>query len=124
MYHPEDESTFEGYCSDSSELIGKSWTYRLDIHEVTGLPTMVERAYVQYEFMGELFTTDTCEELTSNPQFQYSFIHHIPVVDEKFLEFTRNKTGLTFKLYTCPHIASKSHLSPIGTSNSVVLQRV
>ncbi len=74
MYHPEDESPFEGYISDTTDLLGKSWTYKLSITEVTGLPNMIEKAYVQYEFMGELFTTDTCEALTSNPRLDYSCV--------------------------------------------------
>ena len=107
MYHPEDESPFEGYIADTADLLGKSWTYKLQIHGVSGLGSMVEKAcvlspkpgrllqkqavtaylltslfarvlsscrYIQYEFMGELFTTDTCEELTSNPQFDHSAV--------------------------------------------------
>ena len=46
MYHPEDESRFEGYVADSQDLLGKSWTYKLEIFDVTGLSSMVEKAYV------------------------------------------------------------------------------
>jgi len=46
MYHPEDESPFEGYFADSKDLLGKSWTYKLQIFEVSGLSSMVEKAYV------------------------------------------------------------------------------
>ncbi len=46
----------------------------------------------------------------------------MPVVDEKFLAFLSKP--LDFKVYICPHIASKGSLEPIGTTNDVVLQLV
>jgi hypothetical protein len=34
-------------------------------------------AYCQYEFFGETFTTETVEQNTHNPRWDYSFIHHV-----------------------------------------------
>ena len=36
--------------------------------------------WMQYEFFGELFTTNTVEETTSTPNFEYTFVHHVPQV--------------------------------------------
>ena len=44
------------------------------------------------------------------------------MVDEAFLEFLSKP--LDFRLYVCPHLASKTQLQPITTGNRVVLQRV
>lgn len=41
----------------SQELIGKPWTYRLEIKKASDLPVFCEMAYVQYDFFGETFTT-------------------------------------------------------------------
>ncbi len=39
------------------DLIGKPWTYRLEILRATDLPVFCEMAYVSYDFFGETFTT-------------------------------------------------------------------
>lgn len=36
-----------------------------------------DMAYCQYEFFGETFTTETVEQNTHNPRWDYSFIHHV-----------------------------------------------
>jgi hypothetical protein len=45
--------------------------------QATGLPITTDMAYCQYEFFGETFTTETVEQNTHNPQFDYRFIHHV-----------------------------------------------
>jgi hypothetical protein len=42
---------------NENDLLGKAWTYRLDIKRAADLPLFCELAYVQYEFFGETFTT-------------------------------------------------------------------
>ena len=37
-------------------------------------------ACAQYEFFGELFTSNTVEEPTASPNFEYSYVHHVPQV--------------------------------------------
>ena len=49
----------------------------MDLKGATGLPLMVNLAFVQYELGGQEFTTETVEQNTHNPKFDYSFIHHI-----------------------------------------------
>ncbi|GLD93676.1 hypothetical protein PINS_up002281 [Pythium insidiosum] len=52
------------------DLVGKPWTYRLQIKGATGLPLITDLAYVQYEFLGELFTTESVEQNTRKPRVQ------------------------------------------------------
>merc|ERR1712187_1011211 len=62
------------FVEDPKLLIGKEITYRCNIGTVEGLDMRVEKAYIQYEFFGELFTTNTVEETTAAPNFNYSFV--------------------------------------------------
>lgn len=49
----------------------------IDLKGATGLPLMVSQAFVQYEVGGQLYTTETVEQDTHNPQLEYSFMHHV-----------------------------------------------
>jgi hypothetical protein len=39
------------------DLIGKPWTYRLEILRACDLPVFCDMAYVSYEFFGDVYTT-------------------------------------------------------------------
>lgn len=75
---------------DSEEdLIGKPWTYRLNIKQATNLPVFCQMAYVEYSFMGETFTSEVVEQTTFSPVFNYSHVHHIEKVTPEFVKFLR-----------------------------------
>jgi hypothetical protein len=39
------------------DLLGRPWTYRLEIKRACDLPVFCEMAYVSYEFFGDVYTT-------------------------------------------------------------------
>ena len=43
------------------DLLGKPWTYRLEIKRSADLPVFCEMAYVSYDFFGEACTTGECD---------------------------------------------------------------
>ena len=71
------------------DLIGKPWTYRLNIKQATNLPVFCQMAYVEYSFMGETFTSEVVEQTTFSPVFNYSHIHHVDRVTPEFIKFLR-----------------------------------
>ena len=42
------------FVGEPSELLGKSWTYRIHIGKLQGLGFLAKRAYVQYSIFGEV----------------------------------------------------------------------
>ena len=42
---------------NEDDLLGKPWTYRLEIKRACDLPVFCEMAYVSYEFFGDVYTT-------------------------------------------------------------------
>ena len=73
--------------NDPSELLGKSWTYRIHIKHAQDLLQMSDMAYCQYEFNGEIFATECIEDHTFSPVFNYEFIHHVDCVDQEFIDY-------------------------------------
>ena len=53
----EDEGKPPRDVDSEDDLIGKPWTYRLEIKRAADLPVFCEMAYVSYDFFGESFTT-------------------------------------------------------------------
>ena len=84
------------------ELLGQPWTYRLQIKRATDLPVFCEMAYIEYEFFGEIFTTEVVQQTTYSPIFEYSFVHHIERVTPEFLEFL--KGSLEMHVHVTQHV--------------------
>ena len=53
----------------------------------------------QYNFFGELWTTETIEYIPTNPEFRYSHVHYIDCVTEPFIEWLESNS-IRFHLYT------------------------
>jgi len=110
LENQDDEEEAQLFVGDPTELLGKSWTYRVHIGKLQGLGFLTKRAYVQYSIFGEVFTTDTIEhdEETmgqgSRPKsvidFEYTYVHHVPRVSKPFLEWL--KLPMEFHVYTSP----------------------
>ena len=86
---------------------------------------MVDQAYVTYEFFGsngrEQFTTNQMEEgITHAPVLDYSFVHHVPVVTQEFVDFLESPIPL--QLYVSPAVDSKAlrKARPVSTSNQTI----
>ena len=62
-------------CTTAGSYVSLFWSRCL--RQATGLPITTDMAYCQYEFFGETFTTETVEQNTHNPLFDYAFIHHV-----------------------------------------------
>ncbi len=56
----EDEGLPPPDIDDEASLIGKPWTYRLEIKRCADLPVFCDLAYVSYDFFGEACTTGKC----------------------------------------------------------------
>ncbi|KAJ0400693.1 hypothetical protein ATCC90586_008596 [Pythium insidiosum] len=85
------------------DLVGKPWTYKLQIKGATGLPLITDLAYVQYEFLGELFTTESVEQNTRNPVFSYEMVHHVPAVTPAFVAWL-SQARIEFQIFVNPFI--------------------
>ncbi|CAM9419699.1 unnamed protein product, partial [Phaeothamnion confervicola] len=102
---------------DPAQLVGRPWTYRVSIVGATGLPFMVDHAFVQYQFDGQVYTTETIEQATHNPEFNYACIHHVEHVTEAFVASL--KRPLQFNVWVSPYVVHTGE--PVSTSNPRVL---
>lgn len=100
------------------DLLGKPWTFKLLIKTATGLPLITELAYCQYEFMGELFTTESVEQQTRSPEFNYECIHHVGCVTPTFITYLQN-ARLEFQIFVKPYILDKPK-DKISTANGAI----
>ena len=66
------------------------------------LPVFCEMSYVQYEFFGETFTTETVEQQTYSPVYDYVKIHHIDKVSPDFVNFL--KGSFEMNVHVTPHV--------------------
>ena len=90
---PEDPSDPTDEINDPEELLGKSWTGKILIKSVVGLPLSVDTARVEYEFFDEsgalkTFSTRSVEcEGAQHAEFAYECIHHIAVVTREVIAY-------------------------------------
>ncbi|RLN97558.1 hypothetical protein BBJ28_00017550 [Nothophytophthora sp. Chile5] len=101
-----------------SDLLGKPWTFKIRIVGATGLPLITDLAYCQYEFLGELFTTESVEQNTRSPVFNYEFIHHVDCVTEQFIEYLQS-ARLEFQVFVNPYILDPPK-DKISTKNPAI----
>eukprot|EP00644_Phytophthora_capsici_P010251 jgi/Phyca11/509876/fgenesh2_kg.PHYCAscaffold_51_\ len=101
-----------------NDLLGKPWTFKIRIVGATGLPIITDLAYCQYEFLGELFTTESVEQNTRSPVFNYEFIHHIDCVTEQFIEYLQS-ARLEFQVFVNPYILDPPK-DKISTKNPAI----
>ena len=106
-------------------MLGKPWTFRLKIINAA-LKVRTRQCYVSYIFpneSGELekFITDTSEQETMTPSFDYEKEHHIPNVTQSFLDFVTGKNGMDFDIWASP--TYRLPPTKISTSNEIVATR-
>ena len=80
------------------------------------MPVFCEMAYVEYDFNGETFTTEAVQQTTFSPVFEYSRVHHVPVVTEEFLAYL--KTSFEMKIHVTQHIAPPQ--DKLGMTNAAL----
>lgn len=105
-----------------SDLLGKPWTFRIQIGGATGLPLITDLAYCQYEFLGELFTTESVEQQTRSPVFNYEYIHHVDCVTEQVIEYLL-KARLEFQVFVNPCILDLPK-DKISTRNPAIVAQL
>jgi len=112
---PDDDGKGEIAEIDSAEaLMGGPWTYRIQIRHALGLPSNIKQTYVEYYFFGERFTTEVQnyeeDKGTRSPDYEYKFVHHVPVVTKEFCDFLKHP--IEMKIFTAPYV----FLPPTGIS--------
>jgi hypothetical protein len=107
--------------NDPSEFLGKTWRYKVEIQGVQNLPLVTDEAYCQYEFNGEVFTTETVEQDTNSPTFAYEAIHTVEIVDQDFLDWLTDPTKNTIRVdvFINPYITHPKQTA-INTYNARV----
>lgn len=103
-----------------TDLIGKSWTYKLKIKRAVSLPVFCEMAYISYDFFHETFVTEAVQQQTFSPEFDYTKIHHVPHVTAEFVEYL--KGSIEFQVHVTQHINAPS--DKIGTSNQICVESI
>ncbi|DAZ97999.1 TPA: hypothetical protein N0F65_005157, partial [Lagenidium giganteum] len=101
------------------DLLGKPWTYKIQIKGATGLPLITDLAYCQYEFLGELFTTESVEQNTRNPNFGFEAIHHVGCVTQSFIDYLQN-SRIEFQIFVNPYILDPPK-DKISTKNAAIV---
>jgi hypothetical protein len=104
------------------DVLGKPWTYKLKVRRAADLPVLCEMAYIQYQFLGETFTSgllnyfslnmkieilllyliEAVQQITYSPSFDYERIHHVHCVTESLLKFL--KEPLEISVHMTQHI--------------------
>lgn len=103
-----------------SDLIGKPWTYRLEITKAVDLSVFCDLAYVQYDFFGETFTTEAMSEETYTPVFNYTKVHHIPSVTQEFIDYLKG----SIECMVFVNQVVEAPPDKIGTSNPIVVESI
>ena len=96
---------------EEEELIGKPWTYQIEIEGASDLPVFCDQAYVEYNFFGEAITTEVVAQNTYSPKFDYKFIHHVPCVTEEFIAFLKGSIEMHI------HVTQQVNDPPVSENN-------
>ena len=110
----------EMYNDTLDAIVGKSWTYKLEIRRLTGLDAEWSDPCVEYTFFGETFSTEcTTTRADGGYSFAYLHVHHVELVDRDFLNFLEKE--FTFEIYATrrtriPHTPVPSTDDPIACS--------
>mmetsp|Transcript_44335 Transcript_44335/g.70930 ORF Transcript_44335/g.70930 Transcript_44335/m.70930 type:complete len:1024 (-) Transcript_44335:657-3728(-) len=122
MVSPDDESEPEEVV-DADDLIGKSWTYKLEIGKLKNLPTPIAEAYIVYEFNGQRYVTDAVEAPNASREvdLEYSEILHVDVVDAEFLAYL-DEVEFKFEVFIKPYVSCK--LRPLSTSDAALCKNL
>jgi len=83
---------------------------------------ITDLAYCQYEFLGELFTTESVEQNTRNPVFNYSHVHHVDCVTQDFVNYLQSHR-LEFQIYINPYVIDPPK-DKISSSNPIITQNL
>lgn len=88
---------------DPSDLIGKPWTYKIEIGRLSHLATPVAEARVEFEFYGQRYSTDAISTggKKRDVNLEYTEILHVESVDQEFLDYL-DSVELKFEVFIKP----------------------
>lgn len=115
--HEGDEKLEVPFINEESDLLNKSWTYKLEIKKCADLPVFCDMAYVSYDFFGEPFVTEAVQQTTYSPVFDYHKIHHIPHVTQDFIDYL--KGSIELQIHVCQHVDQSSVSNCILTADCI-----
>lgn len=112
--------------TETDELIGKSWNYKIEIKGAHNLAERCVSARCVYQFYDpnatnkrSEFNTETIEfdDGTEHPDFNYSFVHTVENVQQDFIDFLNEPFHVN--IFIKPHVTTNSS-SVIDTRNNTV----
>jgi len=109
----------DAMIDDASELLGKPWTYMIEIKEVAKLDITSDETFVQYYFNKDLFNTEVMTEPSKNIKLDYKQIHHIPAVDQEFIDYLENGR-ITYDVFVNPAVAECK--TKVDSKNSNIIK--
>lgn len=105
----------DAMIDEASELLGKPWTYLIEIKEATKLEITSDETFVQYYFNKDLFNTEVMTEPSKNVKLDYKQIHHVPSVDQEFIDYLENGR-ITYDVFVNPSVADPK--TKVSSTNS------
>jgi len=119
LAHEEDDGSDPDLIPEveGEDLIGQPWSYRLEIKGATGLPIQTDLAYCQYNFFGETFVTESVEQHTRSPQFNYSYVHHIDKCTKEFIKYLQGE-AMAIEVFIVPTVNKER--DTISTENPTI----
>ena len=101
---------------DTDELMGKPWTYELQISELKSLPQKVSSVQITYDFYAGTSISDESQVITStfttdkvtfeeggkrNVKIDYTAIHHVDEFNQTFADWLES-SELKFNVHVAP----------------------
>ena len=106
---------------DPTDLIGKSWTYRLQILSCAALPIVVDECQILYTFNGVEYSTEKLMDIgTHNPEFSYEMVHHVENVDQEFLDYLMKPFEID--IHCSPKVMA--HKTKVSTANPAIVNNL
>ena len=92
---------------EPQEMLGKKWSYTLKIGKLKKLTSKIREAYVEYEFNGEKFVTETLSVADKREvDLQFDTVHVVEEVTEEFLTYL-DEVELKFNVFIKPSVVTQ-----------------
>jgi len=101
---------------DPEELLGKPWTYELEVRGVEKLPLVSDETLIQFTFNTEAIATQVeTESVGKDIKMGFKHILHVPSVTQEFLTYL-DECSVTFDVFVNPSVAAPK--SQVSSSNN------
>jgi len=105
----------EEVVDDPEELLGKSWSYLLEVKGIEKLALKSDETYVQFSFNGESFGTEVSEVPSNNVRFEFKQVLHCNSVTPEFLKYL-DEGEMRMDVFVNPSVTPP--VSKVSSSNS------